>query len=216
MNKKILYLLIPITTIMVVIAAIYFFARGSLTVSCVPNSGVVTVDNKAYPTIGNKPVSLFMGSHKIQITSDFYEPYESTVNISLWKNKHIDVALIPNVEGKKILEISKKVTEATATFSIDKNSDKYLAAIKAYIDSSTFDDLSFQIEDSLASQTTSTPTDLPKVILPLKNKYITKINGDTIVTVETTKTSDPLSLDNIQYTFQKINNSWLITDLIYN
>lgn len=205
-----------ISALIITVLGVILFAKGNLVINSNVPISTILVDGKERGLSQDKALPLPVGTHEITVNQDYYKETKVSVFMFPWFKRTIAFSLVPTAEGTQIINIAKAATSISATFSSDKNSDKYLSSVKKYVNSDTYDNLLFQITDSSASQSTTSPIDLPIVSLPIGNIYVIKDSSGTLATVKLTRTSDNLSLSNIQFAFEKTENSWIITNIIYN
>lgn len=213
-KKKIFILAATGLSILAILGAL-FSLKGTVSINSNVPIGSVKVGKKEYP-VNDGIASLPVGPHRLTVSQDFYEKSEISVFVMPWGKKSVSFSLTLNKDGEQIIDNAKTITTLTATFSSNQDSVQYLAAIKRYIDDSTYQDLSFEISDAAASKETNYPASLPVVNLPLNNTYIQTINGEILATVGVTKAADPLSLSSMQYRLEKIGGKWIVTNIIYN
>jgi len=213
--NKTTYIIISIVFLFMLLG-VGFFSKGSLNIESNVPTVKAEIDGKAITLNSAQSFPIQAGFHTISTTSQFYDRQNISLIIFPWFQKTVSLTLNPNQEGRALLDKGTLLTKHTANFTRTKNSNEYLDSMKEYLTSDAYDSLSFQIEDSLQSQNTTSPTDMPRVFLPIYGSYITDSNDGATVTIDVTKTKDELSVNNIQFVFGKAGSSWLVTNIIYN
>lgn len=217
MEKKFIYIYFTATTLLIIYIFLAFFYQGKLNLKILNASGTLIVDNKEYPGIKDKTLTLSAKKHNVVIKSNNYKDYSEVIKVPLWRTKTLEITLTPVEEVARLTEISKQTTETWINFTNNKNKDEFLKKIKNFVQTDVYDSLELMITQAQTPTRPDIRTILPIVSSPINDTLLDSFTENSaMITVNVTKTENEDSIKNLVYLFTKENNKWLISDIQYN